>query len=96
MIWSVRLGILAFVGVIAVTSASLAGEERGHRNLTIRENPFLDGEYDLLDSDGRRVGAVRKNPFIEGEYEIRDRDGKRTGKVRENPFLEDKLEVDGR
>jgi hypothetical protein len=82
MIWRGRLGIPVFVGLVAATNGSAVADDGDRRELTIRKNPFLEGEYDLLDRDGRRVGTLRKNPFLEGEYEIRDRHGERTGTVR--------------
>jgi hypothetical protein len=63
------------------------------RNVTIRPNPFVAGQSDIIE-DGSRVGTVRQNPFVHGQYDLYDRSGQRTGVVRENPFVPGELDVE--
>jgi putative transcriptional regulator len=67
-----RMSFAAVVFLSLLASRAVAGEA----DSTIRENPFREGEYEVL-KNGRRVGTVRESPFRDGEREIQDRHGSR-------------------
>ena len=83
--------VLALVAVATLLPGAPA--RAGERQQTVRENPFIEGQYDIFE-DGRRTGTVRENPFIEGQYDLFDSNGRRTGTARENPFIDNQWDVD--
>jgi hypothetical protein len=85
---------MRLVLAVAIASAILAGRAYGgDGDRTVRENPFIDGQYDVYES-GKRVGTVRANPFIADQYDTYDADGRRTGELRRSPFVGGEWKLD--
>jgi hypothetical protein len=82
-----------FIVAAAVCLALVTPAAAGETQRTVRQSPFVPGQYDVL-QDGRRVGIVRQNPFLPGQFDVYDSGGRRTETVRQNPFVDGEWTVE--